>query len=76
MQVDTSSATGSGIPAILTCDDKVRPIVGDYMEWVDVNLGRHLVLVRWVKLYPTAAANGSVAAMGCESSSPPPPPPP
>lgn len=71
MQVDTSSATGSGIPATVTLSGS-SPL----FTYVDPNGVQRQARIIWTYWYTSAQGNGSVAKVGCETSSPPPPPPP
>lgn len=75
MQVDVSSAAGSGLPSTLTLLDGIRPVVGDYLPYIDGNGAAALMRVSWCRLYPSATG-GSSMRVGCESVKPPPPPPP
>ena len=73
MQVDTSTATGSGIPSTVS----VTGSAGTFAYTDTITGGAKTGRIVWVDWYSATARNGSAALVGCEgvSGGPPPPPP-
>jgi hypothetical protein len=72
MQVDTSTASGSGIPSTISLTGST----GTFTYIDTFTGGQKTGRVVWTRWYASLAQNSSAALVGCESSGPPPPPPP